>query len=146
MGTQEGCDGAKASGAIEGVPDDYKLPRDSPFSASFKCGQPLRLTLNGPPPSMVTVFFMRVCGSEAFAPSVQSCSAVLRLCTLAALPSAPSQPALVAFRYTRFDALMAPPRDSSKLTGVRRQVGQMPLPAAGTEGDDAVLAAHATVV
>jgi len=65
---------AMGEGAIEGVPGDYKLPANDPFSAKFK--------------------------------------------------------------YSRFEALAAPPRDASKLTGVRREVGRHASAAARSEGDD----------
>jgi len=58
----------------------------------------------------------------------------------------PNAPFSSVFKYTRFDAHAAPPRDTSKLNGVRRQVGRPESPAAGSEGDDvaAVAATAAT--
>ena len=140
---------AMGEGAIEGVASDYKLPRDSPFSADFKCGPTIAIDVkwNPSPLNGVATVFLCKCVRVKL---VRLQSSLARLCYGCA-PSRrclqlPHNPPVLASRYARFDALMAPPRDLSKLTGVRRQVGHMPLPAVGTEGDDAVPAAHATVV
>jgi len=43
------------------------------------------------------------------------------------------------FRFSRFDSVAAPPRDTSKLSGVRRKVVGRERAVAGAEGDDVVV-------